>query len=210
MYPTIEAGDIVLDYKNDNDIYKVGDIITFVSDRSNGQITITHRVTKLTIENGKYYYTTKGDNNSTDDTRPVSSDNVIGKVVLTIPKVGYIQQFILSKFGWIAVIVIPCVGIIIYDLLKIVKVAYKKRKKPKLTDEQIQAKKELNNTISNLTTSKMESTISDISIQKQEELMQRAPVINNGTIIESKEEQIESLDTITDIKEGDSNETEIL
>ena len=56
----------------------------------------------------------------------------------------------------------------------------------------------------------MESTISDISIQKQEELMQRAPVINNGTIIESKEEQIESLDTITDIKEGDSNETEIL
>ena len=31
MYPKIEAGDIIITYKNDDNVYNVGDIITFVS-----------------------------------------------------------------------------------------------------------------------------------------------------------------------------------
>ena len=52
MEKTIMAGDVVIDYKNKNNIYEVGDIITFYSNRGNGQITITHRIIDIKIENG--------------------------------------------------------------------------------------------------------------------------------------------------------------
>ena len=41
------------------------------------------------------------------------------RVVFRIPKAGYIQQFLLSKFGWVSVILIPCLGVVVYDILKI-------------------------------------------------------------------------------------------
>lgn len=144
MEKTIMAGDVVIDYKNNNNVYEVGDIITFYSNRGNGQITITHRIIDIKIENGKYFYSTKGDNNNTPDTNYVSQDDVIGKVIFVIPKVGFVQEFILSKVGWIVVIVLPCVGIVIYDLLKVLKIAFNKKKQPKLSKKKIKAKEDLN------------------------------------------------------------------
>ena len=140
MEKTIMAGDVVVDYKNKDNIYELGDIITFYSNRGNGQITITHRIIDIKIENGKYFYSTKGDNNNTADTHYVSQDDVIGKVIFVIPKVGFIQEFILSKVGWIVVIVIPCVGIVVYDLLKVLKIAFNKKKQPKLSKKKLKAK----------------------------------------------------------------------
>ena len=49
--------------------------------------------------------------------------NVIGRVVFKVPKAGYIQQFLVSKTGWIVAVVLPALGIIIYDLLKVVLIA---------------------------------------------------------------------------------------
>ena len=131
-------------------IYELGDIITFYSNRGNGQITITHRIIDIKIENGKYFYSTKGDNNNTADTHYVSQDDVIGKVIFVIPKVGFIQEFILSKVGWIVVIVIPCVGIVVYDLLKVLKIAFNKKKQPKLSKKKLKAKEELDKYLNNV------------------------------------------------------------
>lgn len=130
MYPTIEAGDIVITYRNDNNNYNVGDIITFVSTSSvsNGVI-ITHKVVEVVSLNGEYFYRTKGDNNSTPDPTLVDSKNVIGKVIFRVPKAGFIQQFLVTKTGWIVAIVLPCCGIIIYDILKMFRVMSKKKKK---------------------------------------------------------------------------------
>lgn len=50
MEKTIMAGDVVVDYKNKDNIYELGDIITFYSNRGNGQITITHRIIDIKIE----------------------------------------------------------------------------------------------------------------------------------------------------------------
>lgn len=120
MVPKINAGDIVITYKNQDNMYEVNDVITFVSESNISKgTTITHRITNRELLNGKYYYYTKGDSNSTGDTSPVSSTNVIGKVVLKIPKAGYIQQFMVSKFGWLVVVVLPCLAIIIYDVVKL-------------------------------------------------------------------------------------------
>lgn len=148
MYPTIKPGDIIVTYKED--AYYKGDIITFVSSSniSSGK-TITHRIYSEPIEmNGKMQYTTKGDNNPTPDSAPANEDNVLGKVLFKIPKAGYIQQFLLSKIGWVSVILIPCLGVVIYDILKIFKIAGKKTKLVVKKSARVDAARiELNNTL---------------------------------------------------------------
>ena len=127
MYPTIKAGDVVITYKEDNNKYNDGDVITFVSEQ-NGGITITHRVDEVYNVNDSYSYKTKGDNNNAPDNEITSGDNVLGKVVVKIPKVGYIQQFLVSKTGWIVAVILPCLGIVIYDILKLFKHTARKGK----------------------------------------------------------------------------------
>ena len=112
MYPTIKAGDIVITYKNDDNKYNNGDVITFISDQ-NGGITVTHRIKEVFSVNENYSYKTKGDNNNAADNEVISGDNVLGKVVLKIPKAGYIQQFLVSKTGWVIAVLLPCLGIVI-------------------------------------------------------------------------------------------------
>lgn len=160
MYPTIKAGDVVVTYRNDNDVYNKGDIITFISD-TNGGITITHRINDVFRINDSYSYRTKGDNNNTPDSEIVPGGNVFGKVVLKIPKIGYIQQFLSSMIGWIVVIVIPCLGIIIYDILKVLRVVVS-GDNPKKKDSKrvVEARDNLKNIISDR---KMDVETNDIN-----------------------------------------------
>ena len=118
MYPTIKAGDVVVTYKEDNNKYNTGDVITFIS-QNNAGMTITHRVVEVISLNDEYSYKTKGDNNNTADNEIINGNNVVGRVVFKVPKAGYIQQFLVSKTGWIVAVILPALGIIIYDLLKI-------------------------------------------------------------------------------------------
>ena len=146
MYPTIEAGDIILTYRNNDNLYNVGDIITFTSSGniSNG-ITITHRVTEIYKVNNSYSYKTKGDNNNTADLTTIKAEGVIGRVIFRIPKAGYIQQFLVTRTGWIVLIVLPSMGIIIYDILKMFKLVGKKKEDKKLVEDKdvIKKKKKL-------------------------------------------------------------------
>lgn len=148
MYPTIKAGDVVVTYMDENDSYNSGDVITFISN-VNGQITVTHRIEEVYEVNGQYSYKTKGDNNNTADKEIISSNNVLGKVVFKIPKAGYIQQFLVTKTGWIIAIVLPCLGIVIYDILKLFKTVTRKGvsviKKDKRTDDARKRLKEVIN-----------------------------------------------------------------
>lgn len=125
MYPAIQAGDIVVTYKEDNDKYNTGDVITFVSD-ANGGITVTHRVQEVYNVNNQYSYVTKGDNNNAADNEIIPGDNILGKVVLKVPKAGFIQQFLVSKTGWIVAVVLPCLGVVVYDILKLFRFTAKK------------------------------------------------------------------------------------
>ncbi len=146
MVPTIDAGDIVITHKNTNDIYNKGDIITFVS--SGSSITITHRITDVSILNGEYFYRTKGDHNATEDSTLVPANNVIGRVIFRLPKVGYLQQFLVTRTGWIVAIVLPCLGIVIYDILKVIRLSYGKTKnKIKETKKSLEARENLRKVI---------------------------------------------------------------
>lgn len=124
MIPTIKVNDAVVVKRVDEDNINIGDVITFSSKNSyyTGK-AITHRIVrKKKMEDGSYLYETKGDNNALADESLVDVESIYGKVVLKIPKVGYIQKFILSPFGFVMSIVIPVVLVIVYEVLRIYKI----------------------------------------------------------------------------------------
>lgn len=124
MLPEIEIKDIVVTKKIPENETKVGDIITFISpDKRFGGITITHRIIdkKYDEELSTYMYRTQGDNNNIADNALVPDENVLGKVILKIPKLGYLQDILASKYGVIIFVLIPCLAIISYDIMKMIK-----------------------------------------------------------------------------------------
>ena len=122
MLPTIKVKDVVVTKKIAEEDLDVGDIITFISPDSRfGGISITHRIIDKIYDEkqGIYTYRTQGDNNNVADSVPVSNSNILGKVILKIPKLGFIQDILSSKAGLIIVVLIPCLGILSYDIMKI-------------------------------------------------------------------------------------------
>ena len=124
MEPNIRVYDVVLSADvNDLEKIKVGEVITFIStsDVSYG-LTVTHRVININKnENGEIEFTTKGDSNQKPDDAIVNKNNLIGKVIFRIPQLGQVQFFLATKTGWFIVIFIPALAIIIYDIIKIIK-----------------------------------------------------------------------------------------
>ena len=92
---------------------------------------ITHRIVGTNLnEKGEKVYVFKGDNNYSSDELAVSLDQIYGKVIMKIPKIGYIQYFLSQAYGWIIAIVVPCVGIITFDIMKLIRnTTIKKRKR---------------------------------------------------------------------------------
>lgn len=123
MEPTIHVYDVVFDIapKSPQDI-KVGDVITFTSTSSISQgLLVTHRVQDIRIVNGKYEYVTKGDYNPTADSSTAKYEDIIGKVAFKIPQLGRVQFFVSSKAGWFFVVLLPAMGVIVYDVMKLIK-----------------------------------------------------------------------------------------
>ena len=136
MEPTINPGDIVIDYTPKNKEYVVGDVITFLAtDGYHAGSTVTHRIIEIVEQDGDIYYRTKGDANNTADFSLIKKDNVIGKTIFKIPKAGYVRQFLVTKVGWILVVVMPCLTIICYDLLQNIKKKVKRNSKGVINNE---------------------------------------------------------------------------
>lgn len=124
MLPTIQIKDIVVTKKVPEEELNINDIITFISpDTRFGGISITHRIIDKYYDDsiGSYSYRTQGDNNNVADNVLVPNSNVLGKVILKIPKLGYIQDVLSSKGGLIVLVLIPCLIIISYDIVKVLK-----------------------------------------------------------------------------------------
>lgn len=122
MEPAVKVYDVVVDLNvfSENDIEK-GDIITFISNSNVSKgLTVTHRVIDIiTNKDGSKSYITKGDNNLKADSATVSHRDILGKVLFKIPQLGRVQFLIANKFGWILVILLPALGVIIYDFIKL-------------------------------------------------------------------------------------------
>lgn len=130
MVPTINVNDAVLVKRSDVNDVKVGDIITFSSiDSAYNGLTITHRIVgKQNDKNGNYIFRTKGDNNPVDDRSYVPFNNIYGKVIFKMPKIGYLQQLISRPLGLISCIIIPILVVLVFDGLRIFGAVLKVRK----------------------------------------------------------------------------------
>ena len=110
MVPEIMPKDVVVTKKREAKDLEVGDIITFLSsDPRLSNIIVTHRIKAKYYDatTNKYTFQTKGDANN------------IGEVIFKIPKIGYIQSILATKGGLIIVVLIPCLAILSYDIVKL-------------------------------------------------------------------------------------------
>ena len=89
MSGSIEINDMIIIHEQD--AYTTGDIITFYS----GNSLVTHRIISETEEG----FITKGDANNAADLQPVPITDVVGKVVVIVPKAGAAIQFLQTPLG---------------------------------------------------------------------------------------------------------------
>ena len=192
MKPNINVYDVVVDTKVDNpEDIKVGDIITFTSSSSlTYGVTITHRVIAVDNSNGVYRYRTQGDNNLVPDDTYVEFGNVLGKVLFKVPQLGRVQFLLLKAGSWLFIILIPSLGIVIYDLLKVLKLAGTKKK----IDNTLNNKKD--NVISKEKQEKLKEDIKERL--KEKDNFKPVKIIDLNKVLD----KIEELDKQEEIKEN--------
>lgn len=139
MVPTIKINDAIVVKRVKSEYLKIGDIITFSSsDPSYAGLTITHRIVgKQMSQSGEYVYRTKGDNNNVEDSALVKGSDVYGKVILKIPKLGYVQKFLSTPFGFIISILIPIIMVLIGDIMRIFQTVFNRQKLDKKEEIEI-------------------------------------------------------------------------
>lgn len=89
MQPTFGVGDVLLAKGQEH--YALQDIVSFKADT----FIATHRI--VAIKNG-VGFETQGDANAVADLRVITKENIIGKIIGIIPKIGYFVLFVQSRY----------------------------------------------------------------------------------------------------------------
>jgi len=124
MEPAIKMGGIVMVKPMDE--YKIGDIITF-GETTRAKSLITHRIYDIKVIGGQPVYISKGDANNAPDQKEIAKREIIGKVLISVPYVGYAVDFAKKPVGFALVIIIPAT-LIIFDEIKKIYGEVKKKK----------------------------------------------------------------------------------
>lgn len=133
MEPAVHTGSMVFVVPQDN--YVENDVITFRS-RTDPKKTTTHRITQVSqdLDLGFTSYSTKGDANEDPDAGITYKEQVIGKVVFSLPFLGYLVAFAKTQLGFTFLIVMPAT-ILIYgevnNIRKELSAAFKDKKAKK-------------------------------------------------------------------------------
>lgn len=99
MEPTYQTGSLI--YVKDVDYMELGegDVITFMLDENT---VATHRIVGVVPDENDpsvIRYRTKGDANNTEDGMLVHCNNVLGQPVFSIPKLGYVANYVQNPPG---------------------------------------------------------------------------------------------------------------
>lgn len=113
MDPALPVGSIVLTQKST--AYHLNEIVAFKKTDK----TVTHRIVEVENKNNVLYYKTKGDANNVADTDLVRKDNVLGKMIFSIPYLGLLVLFLKTIPGFIIFIVLPAIIYIIFEIFNI-------------------------------------------------------------------------------------------
>ncbi|MFC4766515.1 signal peptidase I SipW [Effusibacillus consociatus] len=120
MEPSIHTGSIIaIRPTGDPTNFQVGEVITYRSLEEKNSL-ITHRILEVKGSGPQVEYVTKGDNNASQDPKPISAANVVGQFAnFSIPLLGYVFTFAKSKFGIISLLVVPGMLLIIWQMLNL-------------------------------------------------------------------------------------------
>lgn len=111
MSPTLKAGAVLVTQPVDPTDIEVGNIITYGSP-IDGKV-VTHRVIEVR-EHSPPLFQTKGDANEDPDPYAVPAENIVGRVWLYVPLLGYAVHFIKTPLGFVLLLLIP--GLIIIGM----------------------------------------------------------------------------------------------
>jgi signal peptidase len=107
MHPTLHAGDLVFVKGVDPRTLKKGDVIAFkvpkdLQEKYNVPASYVHRIVGIERDpDGQIFFATKGDNVRGPEPFKTAMQNVVGKMVAHVPKLGYPILFVRSKQGLI-------------------------------------------------------------------------------------------------------------
>lgn len=116
MEPAIKRMGVVVVQPVDE--YKEGDIIT-IQESPNSNVTVTHRIFEIENTDEGKLYTLKGDANEDPDGEKRTEGSILGKVIFTVPYLGYPVSFAKTQTGFILLVIIPAVIIIYSEVLSI-------------------------------------------------------------------------------------------
>lgn len=111
MQPTLPVGSVV--YVMPSQEYLVGSIVAFTNAASQ---TVTHRVVSINDKADGRYYRLKGDANNSADSDEIKGSTIIGKSFFSIPYIGRLVQLLRTPVGFIALIIIPTIAYVVYEL----------------------------------------------------------------------------------------------
>ncbi len=133
MEPAIKTGALIAMEKVTPEDVQVGDIIGF---KLEGMDTpIVHRVIEIVDTEEGVGFRTKGDANEDPDTWIVKPENLIGRVVLDLPGLGYIAKFIKTPYGFGLLLGLPALIIIGLEVRSIFWSKPTRRKRPRLREK---------------------------------------------------------------------------
>ena len=107
MEPEISPGDVILINQVEPASIEEGAIITFSP--GEGESVVTHRVVDVIGEGDNVLFETQGDAIGEPDESLVEPGQLHGEVVLVIPYIGYVIQFINTPVGLVTMIILPFV-----------------------------------------------------------------------------------------------------
>jgi len=96
MSGVIEVDDLVV--ARERPVYQLGDVVLY---RDAEDTTICHRIVGREADG----FVTKGDANNAPDLRKVPQEDIYGKVVLVLPRVGYIYHAVRTPLGLVLLMV---------------------------------------------------------------------------------------------------------
>lgn len=128
MEPALKTGSLII--TKHSPTLSSGDIITFINPAAKQREFITHRIQKIENDKGFVRITTKGDKNNSLDSWVLAGGGVVGKVVFSVPYIGYFMSFLKSKAGIIIFILLPALYIIFDEGRLLVSFFLKKKQPP--------------------------------------------------------------------------------
>lgn len=125
MEPTLMQGDLVISKAvKDAKELKHDDIITYWTIIDGERVLNTHRIVEISEVSGSLAFTTKGDNNPTNDSQYVHQKDVVGKYASRIGGVGKVFDYLQTSTGFLLVVVIPVLIFLLFQLVQFFRVLF--------------------------------------------------------------------------------------